>query len=399
MKILYVHGDVNNAAGNNIVQALRKIGYDAEEYPTLQSVPTSQLEDGRVKELEAYIQENNIDFLISIYFIMNAALASYEMKIRYISILWDAPYTSIYNVLGRLDNVWVSTFDKMDYEKFLKNGIQHVIYQPLSVNETELMKWNREIQDTLQGQYIHDISFIGSLYDTNAYDDFAVGFPPNIQRYFNSIFEEAVFKWDGINRIYGKTDKEMIAYLQLINPDFTISNRQDIDDTIYFDGLCLSRKVANIERIAVLNLLAESYSVALYTGSQEAAKEKLKNVVLGPMVEYGQATSLVYAGSKINLNITLRGIERGTPQRVMDIMGAGGFMLSSYSPETAELFEEDKEIVMFKNPEELMEKAGYYLSHDDERRQIAQAGYEKVISCYTYEKKLRELMEWIEEGV
>ncbi len=399
MKILYVHGDVNNAAGNNIVQALRKIGYDAEEYPTLQSVPTSQLEDGRVKELEAYIQENNIDFLISIYFIMNAALASYEMKIRYISILWDAPYTSIYNVLGRLDNVWVSTFDKMDYEKFLKNGIQHVIYQPLSVNETELMKWNREIQDTLQGQYIHDISFIGSLYDTNAYDDFAVGFPPNIQRYFNSIFEEAAFKWDGINRIYGKTDKEMIAYLQLINPDFTISNRQDIDDTIYFDGLCLSRKVANIERIAVLNLLAESYSVALYTGSQEAAKEKLKNVVLGPMVEYGQATSLVYAGSKINLNITLRGIERGTPQRVMDIMGAGGFMLSSYSPETAELFEEDKEIVMFKNPEELMEKAGYYLSHDDERRQIAQAGYEKVISCYTYEKKLRELMEWIEEGV
>ena len=399
MKILYVHGDVKNAAGNYIVQALRKIGYDAVEYPTLQSVPTSQLEDSRVKKLEEYIQENNIDFLLSIYFIMNAALASYEMKIRYVSILWDAPYTSIYNVLGRLDNVWVSTFDKMDYEKFLKNGIQHVIYQPLSVNKAEVMKWNCEIQDTLQGQYIHDISFIGSLYDTNAYDDFAVGFPPNIQHYFNSIFEEAAFKWDGINRIYGKTDKEMLAYLQLINPDFTISNRQDIDDAIYFDGLCLSRKVANIERMAVLNLLAERYSVALYTGSQEAAKEKLKNVVLGPTVEYGQATSLVYAGSKINLNITLRGIERGTPQRVMDIMGAGGFMLSSYSPETAELFEEDKEIVMFKNPEELMEKAGYYLSHDDERRQIAQAGYEKVISCYTYEKKLRELMEWVEEGV
>lgn len=65
----------------------------------------------------------------------------------------------------------------------------------------------------------------------------------------------------------------------------------------------------------------------------------------------------------------------------MDIMGAGGFVLSSYCAETAELFEEDKEIVMFKTPEELIEKTDYYLAHDAEREQIARAGYEKVMKC------------------
>lgn len=79
----------------------------------------------------------------------------------------------------------------------------------------------------------------------------------------------------------------------------------------------------------------------------------------------------------------------------MDIMAAGGFVLTSYCAETAELFEEDREIVMFRNPEELMEKVDYYLTHDRERRQIAEAGQKKVMRCYTYEKKMRELLDWM----
>ena len=61
----------------------------------------------------------------------------------------------------------------------------------------------------------------------------------------------------------------------------------------------------------------------------------------------------------------------------------------------AELFEEDREIVMFRSPEELLEKVDYYLAHDRERRQIAEAGLKKVMRCYTYEKKMRELLDWM----
>ena len=71
-----------------------------------------------------------------------------------------------------------------------------------------------------------------------------------------------------------------------------------------------------------------------------------------PPIGVGQAAHYTYQNNKINLNISLKGIEGGTPQRVMDILGAGGFALTSYCPETAELFEEDKELVMFKTPEE-----------------------------------------------
>jgi spore maturation protein CgeB len=214
--------------------------------------------------------------------------------------------------------------------------------------------------------------------------------------YFNSIFEEAAFKWDGVNRVYGKTGPEIIEYIKRVSPDFQIPNKQDIPDVQYFEALALIRKIANIERVAVLNLLAEQHSVTVYTPDRKTAEEKLRNVRIGPPVEYGKATALAYAGSRINLHIALKGIEGGTSLRVMDIMSAGGFVMSSYCAETAELYEEDKEIVMFRDPEELLYKTDYYLKHDEERRKIAQAGYARVMRSYTYEVRMRMLMEWLE---
>ncbi|MDE6883118.1 MAG: glycosyltransferase [Lachnospiraceae bacterium] len=397
MKILYIDGYQKEKAGVDIVQALREMGHDAQIYSDEPMIVTV-LQEAVVKELKDYICAHEVQLLVSIHFIMCAELAAWQLGLPYISILWDAPYTEIYNPLGKMENVWVSTFDRLDRDRMLAAGIQHVLYQPLSVNAKEITEWNREIQETLKGNYIHDITMVGSLYDKNLYDRQQELIPAALQPYFNSIFEEAAFRWDGIDRVYGKTGAEILQYIKMASPEFCVPNKQDIEDVRVFEIYYLIRKIANIERIAVLNLLAEKHSVKLYTTS-EAARTKLLNVEVGPAVLYGKATSLVYAGSKINLNITLKGIEGGTPLRIMDIMAAGGFVLTSYCAETAELFEEDREIVMFRSPEELLEKVDYYLAHDRERRQIAEAGLKKVMRCYTYEKKMRELLDWMAESI
>ena len=394
MKILYVHGNKADTEGNKIIRALKKMGHEVLLYSE-KPVIVTMLDDNVVREMTDYIKEQKIDLLVSIHFVMSAALAAYYTNLRFVAILWDSPYTEIYNVLGRMNHIRVSTFDRIDRDRMLAGGIQHVLYQPLCVDAEEMADWNREIQDTLQGGYIHDISFVGRLYEKNLYDDNFAHIPVNLYPYFNGIFEDAAFKWDGVNRVYGEMSEEILQYMKMVDPDFPISNNQDISDTRWFEIYFLIRKIANIERIAILNILAEQYSVAFYTDSKGVEKV-LQNVDIKPPVFYGKAASLVFAGSKINLNISLKGIEGGTPLRVMDVMSAGGFVLSSYSPETAEIFEEDKEIVMFKTPEELIEKVDFYLKHDREREQIAKAGQRKVLSCYTYEKKLKDLMDWVE---
>lgn len=395
MKFLYVHAVGINRESDDIVQALRKAGHEAVVYNELLR-QYARLNDDVIARLEIFIRDSHVDILISIHFIMNLALVAYRNHMKYVSLLWDAPFVEVYNPLGKLKEIYISTFDKLDRQRFLEFGVKNVIYQPLSVNAELFEEWNEEIQKTLEGNYFHDISLIGQLYDENAYDRIANKFPTSVRYFFDSVFEESAFKWDGINRIYGKTDGKIIESIKLTSPDFVIPNRWEMRDTEYFERTCLIHKVANIERIMVLNLLAEDYDVTLYTGRREAAEKTLHNVTIGPPVEAGKATALIYAGSRINLNIALKGIEQGTSQRIMDVMGAGGFVLSTFCPETAELFEEDKEIVFFRTPEELLQKVEFYLTHEEQRRQIARAGHEKVINCYTYDIKIQQLLRWME---
>ena len=391
MKILYVYGMEQT---KDIIYNLHKLGYDAEEYPRKQE--PSMLDDEEMEKLTAYVKKHRITHLMSIHLIYNLAYVAYRTGTKYVSIIWDAPYIKLYTPFGRMDNCYFSVFDKLDYERFQKAEIPHVLYQPLAVNQDNIRRWN--LKEKLKGKYRDDISFVGSLYDSNSYDRELSGMPQYLQNYFISIFEEAAFHWDGINRVYGKTDGVILEHIRKVIPGFDLDNKYDIDDIKFFEILYLIRKIANIERTCVLNTLGEAFPVTLYTnaGTDTAM---LPSVKVMPPVQPGLSLLTVYACSRINLNISLKGIEGGTPQRVMDIIAAGGFILTNYCAETAELFEEDKEIVMFRSPEELMEKADYYLSHDEEREKIVRAGYEKVLNCYTYEKKLKQLMEWVEGDV
>lgn len=391
MKILYVYG---LAQTKDIVYNLRRLGYVVEEYPVRQQ--NSILNDGEIEELITYCKRNHITHLMSIHLIYNAALAAYRCNIKYVALIWDAPYIKLYTPFGRMNNCWFSVFDKCDRDRFLRDGIPHVMYQPLAVNHFEILQL--DIKRKLQGKYRHEISFVGSLYDDNLFDQNLKTLPATLQEYFVKIFEESAFHWDGREHVYGKINQAVLEILKQVLPDFKMDNRLDVEDIRLFEITHLIRKIANIERICVLNLLGEMFPITLYTNTGTDTST-LTNVEVLPPVQPGKDVFTVYAESKINLNLSLKGMEGGTPQRVMDIMGAGGFVLSTYCQETAELFEEDKEIVMFKTPEELIEKAAYYLAHEEEREKIAAAGCAKVLRCYTYEKKIPELMNWVEAGV
>lgn len=394
MKVLVIRGSTK-IANSVFMKTMRKMGIDVSEYTEIDN--TSEVTEEAVYKLSGIIKERGITHLFSIHLIFTAAIAAFDAGIKYICYIWDAPYVKVYSDLGRLDNCWYSTFDKLDCKRWQEAGLPHVLYQPLAVNADDFHKWNeKRIKNYGSGRYNHDVCFVGQLYETNLYDQNLHMIPPDMREYFESIFEEAAFKWDGENRIYGKTSQEIIDYIKQHNQEFQLGNISELDDLSFFEQVFLVRKIANIERTILLRTLAEEYDVTLYT-TNVTDKSILGNVKIMPPVAAGEKAGTVYSGSKINLNMALKGIEGGTPQRVMEIMASGGFVMSGYCPETAELFEEDREIVMFKTPEELFEKVDYYLGHDKERREIAARGQEKVLTQYTLEKKFRQLFDWVNE--
>lgn len=138
-----------------------------------------------------------------------------------------------------------------------------------------------------------------------------------------------------------------------------------------------------------MEILAQRYDIYLYTRMDEVVPEGIRRF---PPVSQMEGGFKVFYSSKINLNITMRSIESGIPMRIFDIMSVGGFIVSNYQEEIPELFEEGKEIVTFKTPEELIEKADYYLKHEEERMKIGLNGYKKVKNCYTYEHQLNKII-------
>lgn len=129
-------------------------------------------------------------------------------------------------------------------------------------------------------------------------------------------------------------------------------------------------------------LLDDQINIKLYGGeSWQASKYYgLFTQQLGPIdnlnkEEYNlainsAAISLVFLSKRNNDSYT---------RRCFEIPAAKGFMLSEYTEDLNSLFKEDEEAAYFRTPEELLQKARYYLAHPEERKKIAAAGYERLM--------------------
>lgn len=109
----------------------------------------------------------------------------------------------------------------------------------------------------------------------------------------------------------------------------------------------------------------------------------------------------IFFRSKINLNFTktddLSWINKNSPLlrrvrqnkgRPVEVALSGSFCLSENSPAMGALFEIGREMDVFDNKEEMLQKARYYLSHQTERETIAKNAYDKALKNFNIEVNL-----------
>ena len=74
---------------------------------------------------------------------------------------------------------------------------------------------------------------------------------------------------------------------------------------------------------------------------------------------------------------------------------SGALYLTNYSDELAEFFEPDKEVLVWRNRHELLEKARYYTEHPEAGEPIRIAGRRRALACHTYQMRYAQLFEQI----
>lgn len=329
---------------------------------------------------EEFIGDTHYDCCFSFNYFHIVSNNCKKFNIKYIAVIYDSPEIMLYSYSLINPTNYVFMFDKAEYTYLKKGGISTVYYYPLPVNSTiiDYLTTKNYDKDRLSAE----VSFVGSLYnESHTFFDRLTNLNDYTQGYLDAIME-AQLKIQGYNFISELLTSDILSDLQKSCPYESDPSGIETPEYVY-STYFIDRKLTSIERQRLLTAVAKHCNLRLYTLDPKAIIPGATNM---GSVEYYSEMPYVFANSKINLNISLRSIQSGIPLRAMDIMGAGGFLLSNYQADFLDYFIPDEDFVYYESEEDLCEKVEYYLSHEAKRKEIAHNGHEKVKQNHSFEK-------------
>ncbi len=376
--------NTKQTGGQDLLWGIVLNGHEIDVYPENLSAYEADA-DERAESIVKFIKNGKYDGAISWNFFPAVSQACETAGIPYMAWIFDSPLLHIYSKEAINTCNYIFDFDKISAAELKSFGI-NAYHMPLGVNADRLR--GLVITDEQIKKYSRDISFVGSLYQKNPYNKAC--FSEEQQKNFDVIFAKQMTDWSR-NYLYDELNEENLALLRSKAAIADIDRYIFLQERQLYAGFFMARKYAQIERKLILNTLAENYQVTLYNRGDDVSV--LKNVECLGAAAYETEAPIVYFASRINLNMTLKSIRSGLPLRVFDIMGAGGFLLSNYQPEFEELYEPGKDLVCYGSMEELVELAGYYLTHDRERQKVAVNGYKKTCAEHTIALRIRRMLQ------
>jgi spore maturation protein CgeB len=123
-------------------------------------------------------------------------------------------------------------------------------------------------------------------------------------------------------------------------------------------------------------------------------RELLGNgVALRPEVNYYDELPQVYHATAINFNATSLQMKAAVNQRVFDAPAAGGFVLTDFREQLAELFEVGEEVACFGDPGEISDLVHYYLRHPEVREAMTVKARSRVLAEHTYRHRVAAMLD------
>lgn len=330
------------------------------------------------------IDVNRYDALLSVnyYPILSEECALKNLK--YLAWCYDAPLNveRIEETLGNEINS-VFLFDRAQYSNYYSKGYRTVYHLPLGVNRTRL--GNLQITHAQRANYSADVAFVGRLYESEIQgivapmNDYSKGYIKCMMDMQSQIYGYFLLE-DGITEEFIKNVNQQYREA---NPETKLVLNKE---ALLF---AMASEITRKDRLILLNLCGKRYDTRFYSCDDSPLLENVKKC--GPL-DYVKEMPQMFACSKINLNPSLRIIKTGIPMRALDIMGAGGFLLSNWQEELVEFYENEQEMVVYESYEDAVAKIDFYIKHEDLREKIAQRGRIKTLEQHSLQQCLQNII-------
>ncbi|VAX25605.1 hypothetical protein MNBD_NITROSPINAE02-576 [hydrothermal vent metagenome] len=279
---------------------------------------------------------------------------------------------------------YVFSLDPKDVKDFINRGVKAWLLPSSSGLDGDAPL---KLQGDDAEKYSSDISFVGQSITVkhNPHLQFLLNFS-NLSRHLNGVIEKQVddFSSNTLKEAYDSGELNSFS-LQYMLDYIHMLDIRDLDFALGCEASSRLRKrlVSKLDGFDV-RVYGDSHWESVRNGTIKVHKE----------ISYRKETPKVYSRSKINLNITKTFFE-GTIQRVYDIIYCGGFCLTDYREDIENRFEPGKEIETYRNENELVDKARYYLEHDNEREDIREGGYRRLQKEHRVGHRVDQVMQII----
>lgn len=402
--LIYRYGSICEP---DVIEAFKKLGLNVIEERT-EIKQKNILPSQQVKLVKEALDKYHPMFVFSINFFPVIADICQIYKTKYVCWTVDCPVPELFSRSVQHEINRIFLFDKAQYERIYPYNPKGVFYLPLAAATERFDEVVTGITEEDKKKFTRDISFVGSLYiEKNPLRTLKKDLPEFVTGYIDGVVE-ASLKVMGYNFMEETITDEIVLALKKADINFyspkdtvmDLSKKSNLfSDASLNTGTVISKFVAahsylgmqaaETERIRTLNTLAHFFNVDLYTRSDVS---DLRNVHVHGGVKTLTEMPKIFHLSKINLNMTIKPIQTGLPLRIFDIMGCGGFCMTNYQAELSELFEIGVDLEAYSSLEELVDKCSYYLTHNDERKQIALNGYRKVKEYNGYVNRMVEMV-------
>lgn len=383
MNIIYVNWEC--FGGEDAVQALDALGHHIYVTQMSEQCHVSYDEEFAAK-LTEIIKAEKAELVVTFNYFPTISQVCENLHCRYLAWMYDNPSIKVYDKSITNECNYIAAFDSAVVNELQAKGVETVHYMPLAVNTKRMHSLKITEQD--KKKFSKEIAFVGSLYNEehNFYDRLATTKDEELLGYLDGIIE-AQRRVYGYNFMAECLNDEIVEKIRKTLP-FRIPEGSYLEERQVYADYYLARRLAYLERVELLILLSQCFSVSYYTHQKDVQIGKAENC---GQIHYFNEMPKLFRLSKINLNPTLRSIKNGISLRAMDVLGAGGFLLTNYQEDFMRHFEPEVHFTYYASKEEALDKTNYYLQHEEERVKITENASQLIFREHSYEVRFMEI--------
>ncbi len=294
----------------------------------------------------------------------------------------DNPHL-ILHLYNKLVSPWTTifTWDADNISSLRETGFEHVYHLPLGTDPTRFKPTNAKRPPV--PSWRTEVSFVGNSMVYKVGKRLATGkFPASLLK-----------KYRKLSYDFGESDLRSVREFLLkseARQDYLALN--DNEKQLAFETLLTWESTRLYRQKCVSQILDFNPLIVGDKGWNTNLKGNTQKWHLHHELTYYTELPHFYQWSDINFNCTSKQMKGAVNQRLFDVPAAGAFLLTDWRDQLNELFEPQKEVVYYNEPEEVPELIRYYLKNENERKKVISAARKRVLAEHTWENRVEKMV-------